>query len=74
MKDGEAIPPDLPVVGTFLRRVFHMCMKFNGIPRIPKIPTMKLIRPTLVCAEAFEIGISRLVMKIDDSHHEYVDV
>ena len=34
----RAVAPkaSLPVGGTFLRRVFYMCMKFNGIPRIPK--------------------------------------
>ena len=76
----------------FLRRVFHMFMKFKGIPknsqefpkanclrsllavgvpRIPKIPTMKSLRQ--VCSEALEMGISRLMVKIDDSHYERVD-
>ena len=76
----------------FLRRVFHMYLKFTGIPKnsqefpkanclrsllavgvpkIPKIPTMKSLRQ--VCSEGLEMGISRLMVKIDDSHHERVD-
>lgn len=45
-----------------------MFMKFKGIP---KIPTMKSLRQ--VCSEGLEMGISRLIVKIDDSHHEHVD-
>ena len=48
-----------------------MFMKFKGIPKIPKIPTMKSLRQ--VCSEGLEMGISRLIVKIDDSHHEHVD-
>lgn len=50
---------------------FHMYLKFKGIPKIPKIPTMKSLRQ--VCSEGLEMGISRLMVKIDDSHHERVD-
>ena len=32
---------------------------------------MKSIRQ--VCSEGLEMGISRLMVKIDDSHHERVD-
>jgi hypothetical protein len=32
---------------------------------------MKSLRQ--VCSEALEMGISWLVVKIDDSHHEHVD-
>ena len=48
-----------------------MFMKFKGIPKIPKIPTIKSI--CQVCSEGLEMGISRLMVKIDDSYRERVD-
>ncbi len=83
------IPSNQPVVGNVPATGFYICMKFKGIPKnsqefpkvnclrsllavsIPKIPTMKSLRQ--VCSEGLEMGISRLIVKIDDSHHEHVD-
>jgi hypothetical protein len=62
------IPSDQPVAGNVPAAGFHMFMKFKGIP---KIPTMKSLRQ--VCSEGLEMGISRLMVKIDDSHRERVD-